>query len=300
MPDVNLPTVSHRLRESWPTLEAAGIAVQWFPAYLDPTPRSFNIHDCLYLSWLVRGRVRHDIGDARIEEGAGSLACVRPGIPHIIVTGDEPVEVVNVYLLPERLALPALPAELRSPLHQLIPVHPGMGNRRDRLLAVSFADPDPLSLTLARLWHEQQSVRPGHLAMVEAIGREFLILVARRLSEVGVHGPADADERLDRACAVLAEHLADEFTLDGLAEAVGLSRFHLARRFRAYTGLSPMAYLMRLRLSEAALLLRAGDEPVVEIAVGCGFKDLGHFSRRFKAMFACTPAAYRRQARPAT
>lgn len=292
---MNRPPIIHHLRERWPSLAAVGIAVQWFPAFSSLAPTHQNVHDCLYLSWLVHGQARHDIGDAQLVEGPGSLACVRPGIPHSIITATaSTIEIVNIYLDPERHALPALPPDLRGPLHRLIPVHAGLGTRRDRLLAVTFSDPAPLSDVLARLWSEQQSERPGHLAMVEALGREFLILVARRLAEVGVRGPADANELLDRACAVLAERLADEVTLDDLAAAVGLSRSHLARRFHAYTGLAPMVYLMNLRLSEAALLLRSSDAPVIEIAVACGFKDLGHFSRCFKAMFASTPAAYRR------
>ena len=95
----------------------------------------------------------------------------------------------------------------------------------------------------------------------------------------------------------LRDHLADNIGVEDIAHAADLSRFHCSRRLLAYTGRPPMAYLMDLRLQEAALQLRGGDEPVVDIAVACGFKDLGHFGRRFKAAFGLSPARYRAAAR---
>jgi len=290
----------HRLRERWPTLAAIGVAVQEFPAFAAHGARSnFNVHDVLYASFLVRGRCWHDIGDQRFAEGAGSLAVVQWDVPHRIDTGGEPVRLWNIYLDPARHALPALPAALRGPVAGLIPIHPGLANRRNRLLACRMADPVAIDALLARMWDEQQAARPGHHAMLEAMLRELLVLIGRQLLATGVHGPAEADPEMERACAWLAEHLADDLAVDDLARATGLSRFHCSRRFLAYAGRTPMAYLMDLRLQEAALRLRGGDEPVVEVAVACGFKDLGHFGRRFKAMFGSSPARYRQSARPA-
>jgi len=214
-------------------------------------------------------------------------------VPHRIDTGGRPVRIFNIYLDPARHALPALPSDLRGAVARLIPIHPGLANRRNRLLACTVADPRPAAALLAGMWEEQQAARPGHLAMLDAMLRQFLVLVGRQLLATGVRGPAEADPAMEGACAWLADHLAEDIGADDLARAVGLSRFHCSRRFLAYAGRTPMAYLMDLRLHEAALRLRAGDEPVVEVAVACGFKDLGHFGRRFKAMFGVPPARYR-------
>lgn len=291
----------HRLREQWPSLAAIGVAVQRFESFSASAAGGespFNAHDVLYASYLVRGRCAHDIGDQRLDERAGSLAVVQWDVPHRIDTGGRPVSLWNIYLDPARHALPGLPATLRGAVSRLIPVHAGFANRRNRLLACSMDDPRTLDALLLRMWDEQQSARPGHLAMLEAMLRELLVLVGRQLLATGVRGPAEADPEMERACAWLAGHLAEEVTVEDLAMAVGLSRFHCSRRFLAYAGRTPMAYLMDLRLQEAALRLRGGDEPVVEVAVACGFKDLGHFSRRFKAAFASPPARYRASTRP--
>ncbi len=290
----------HRLRDRWPTLAAIGVAVQGFPAFCTPSgPIPFNAHDVLYASFLVRGDCRHDIGDQQLEESSGSLAVVQWDVAHRIVTDDRPVAIWNIYLDPARHALPALPSELRGAVAQLFPVHPGFAHRRNRLLACTMADPAPLASLLARMEEEQLASRPGHHAMLESMLREVLVLVGRQLLATGVRGPAEADEGMERACVWLAEHLGDEIGVDDLARAVGLSRFHASRRFLAYTGRTPMAYLMDLRLHESALRLRSGDESVVAVAVACGFKDLGHFGRRFKTAFGNSPARYRAAAQTA-
>jgi len=77
-----------------------------------------------------------------------------------------------------------------------------------------------------------------------------------------------------------------------LEAVTGLSRYDLARQFRAMCGTSPYRYLLMRRLDLARELL-AGGRSLVEIALEAGFADQAHFSRMFKATFGITPARYR-------
>jgi len=77
-----------------------------------------------------------------------------------------------------------------------------------------------------------------------------------------------------------------------LEVATGLTRYALARQFRAMHGTSPYRYLIGRRLDLARLRLR-GDQPLVDVAGGTGFADQAHFTRAFKATFGLTPARYR-------
>lgn len=291
--------IRHRIRDLLPTVRAIGVGVQRFADYRCDLAAgaSHHAHDVFYLSYLVSGACHHDIGDQRFAEGPGSLAAVQWDVPHLIDTGGAPVAVFNLYLDPARHPLPALPAELRGALARLIPPTPAFANRRNRLLRCAFADPRPLAEVLTRMHDEQQTQRPGHLAMLAALLAEALVLIARQLLATGIRGPAEIDAEVERAIAFMAGHLADDLDAETVARAAGLSRFHCSRRFQAYAGRPPMAYLMDLRLQEAALRLRGGDEPAVEVAVACGFKDMGHFGRRFKAAFGVSPARYRDGAR---
>ncbi len=77
-----------------------------------------------------------------------------------------------------------------------------------------------------------------------------------------------------------------------LEGVTGLSRYDLARQFRAMCGTSPYRYLLLRRLNFARQQL-VQNRSLVEVALEAGFADQAHFSRLFKATFGITPARYR-------
>ena len=74
-----------------------------------------------------------------------------------------------------------------------------------------------------------------------------------------------------------------------MAEAAAVSQRHLERVFFEVCGLSPMAYLLELRLRHASLLLRGTSKTVAEIAGECGFEDPSYFARVFKRKYGAPP-----------
>ncbi|MET8849091.1 AraC family transcriptional regulator [Amycolatopsis sp. NPDC004625] len=113
-----------------------------------------------------------------------------------------------------------------------------------------------------------------------------------------VPGPEPARGLSDRQFAsvrdLMAERLAEPVPLADLAALAGLSVSQFSRRFKARTGLPPHRYLLRLRVEQAGLLLRTGDDPIAEIAVRCGFSHQEHLTRVLRAQLGTTPAALRR------
>jgi AraC-like DNA-binding protein len=88
-------------------------------------------------------------------------------------------------------------------------------------------------------------------------------------------------------------HYAEPLTLTGLAALVGMSRFHLVRRFRTVYGETPIRYLTRRRIERAQDLLRHANLTVTEVCMLVGFTSLGSFSARFTALVGESPVAYR-------
>lgn len=99
---------------------------------------------------------------------------------------------------------------------------------------------------------------------------------------------------LDRARRFIEEHFADNFTLEDLAHAAELSRFHLVRAFVAEFGLPPHAFQLRLRLERGRLLLGNGQHASA-VASELGFADQSHFARHFVNAYWVSPGAYRNQ-----
>jgi len=82
-----------------------------------------------------------------------------------------------------------------------------------------------------------------------------------------------------------------------LEMVTGLTRYDLARQFRAICGTSPYRYAVMRRLDLARESLAHGT-PIAEVAIEAGFADQAHFSRIFKATVGITPARYRSLRRP--
>jgi transcriptional regulator GlxA family with amidase domain len=85
-------------------------------------------------------------------------------------------------------------------------------------------------------------------------------------------------------------------SLASLAVVAGMSRSSFAKAFVAAFGMTPMTYVLRVRLRHGAELLRGGAGPIKVVASGAGFASRSHFSRAFKAVYGLDPSAYRKQA----
>ena len=69
------------------------------------------------------------------------------------------------------------------------------------------------------------------------------------------------------------------------------------RRWTAATGLSPIAYVQRLRIEDAKRRLERTDAPIEEISWQVGYEDPAFFRRLFKRTTGLAPGAYRRRFR---
>lgn len=96
-----------------------------------------------------------------------------------------------------------------------------------------------------------------------------------------------------RARDYLHDNLADNISLDRLAELSGASQFRLIRGFKRLFGLPPHAYQTQLRVRRAKELIAAGM-PLAHAAAETGFADQSHLSRHFKRMLGVSPGSYRR------
>ena len=98
-----------------------------------------------------------------------------------------------------------------------------------------------------------------------------------------------------RATAIVEDHIADsEFSVEQLAELLGMHRSNLTRRLSAATGLTPLAFIRRVRLLRARHLIEQGRMMVSEAAYAVGYNSPKLFTRQFKEEFGITPSELHR------
>ena len=89
----------------------------------------------------------------------------------------------------------------------------------------------------------------------------------------------------------LQTHVTEPVSIEDLARMTALSGCHLISAFRYEFGLPPHAYHLRLRLAAACEALARGMA-VASVAYEYGFADQSHLSRKFKAVYGVSPAAW--------
>src|SRR5690606_14739084 len=91
----------------------------------------------------------------------------------------------------------------------------------------------------------------------------------------------------------LPDHLAEDLSVDRLAERAAMSPRTFARAFRAETGITPAAHVEALRVEAARRLLETSDLTVAEVARRVGMSRAETLHRAFVRRTGTTPAAYR-------
>ena len=102
-----------------------------------------------------------------------------------------------------------------------------------------------------------------------------------------------SSEHVKKALTYIRKNIARPITLDAVADHVGISKFHLAREFRDFTGSTIIDTVNLIRCAEARQLIEGGMR-VCQAANACGYENLSYFSRTFKKLFNRCPSAFSR------
>ena len=103
-----------------------------------------------------------------------------------------------------------------------------------------------------------------------------------------------ADRQIGPAISAMHEDLAQQWTLQTLAEHSAMSRSAFAQRFKETVGSSAMDYLTRWRMLMAADRLAHSNDSIARIAPAFGYDSESAFSTAFKRVMGCSPRQYAR------
>ena len=132
-------------------------------------------------------------------------------------------------------------------------------------------------------------------APLEELQRDEIIAgLAQALAQADASIARPAMPPACRRAVDLARALLDEsrtVTSAELEALTGLSRYALARHFRACLGTSPHRYLTMRRLDRVRASIRKGV-PLADAALACGFADQSHMTRQFKQAYGVSPGRF--------
>jgi AraC family transcriptional regulator len=167
-----------------------------------------------------------------------------------------------------------------------------------RLRDISAFTDAALSSLMERV-REELMRRHASPLFLEGLAQAIAIHLARNYAETSQESPSGSPSlpgyKLRQITDWMAEHVAEDFTLDRLAEQAGLSKFYFNRLFKSAMKMSPSRYHMTLRMDEAKRLLRESKKDVMSIALDVGYASPSHFAQLFRRETGLSPSDYRRQ-----
>ena len=156
-------------------------------------------------------------------------------------------------------------------------------NEKEQLAAISI---------LEKMRQEKLNFSPGHEGAMLAHFYLLLIHVMRH-AKIRSDKVNSATFRISQTIRYM-EHNSDQpLSLQQLCNYVHMSESSFRHHFRHLTGLSPIDYLIKLRLRRSALMMFHSDQPISNIALIAGFSDGNYFARKFKQIFQVSPRDFR-------
>jgi len=270
---------------------------------------------CLMFHVVTSGECRVELegGEQRLLQ-AGDFALIPHGRGHLLKSDPE-ATARNIFDLPRQLI---------SPRYELL--NYGGGGEETHVICGAVRVEDPAAQrvverlpemivmqtntpenewllgTIRLMMAEAREMRPGGDTVITRVS-DILVVQAIRywlendpLAKTGWLG-ALQDSRIGKAIALIHRFPTHPWTVQGLAEAVGVSRSAFAARFTSLVGETPMQYVREWRFRIASNWLVDTDLSIAEMAEKLGYQSEAAFNRAFKAFVGQTPGAKRRGGR---
>jgi len=166
------------------------------------------------------------------------------------------------------------------------------------------SDKAAMRWSLERMREELRDPQPGGSLIAQQLAYMMLVQALRlHLADAATGGVgwlfALADKQMNAAITCMHDDAAHRWTLQELAECVGMSRSIFALRFKETVGSTPMEYLTRWRMLLAGDRPKNSDESISAIGLSLGYESESAFRKAFRGVMGCSPREYSRGHDPA-
>ncbi|MEM8500950.1 MAG: AraC family transcriptional regulator [Pseudomonadota bacterium] len=146
--------------------------------------------------------------------------------------------------------------------------------------------------------HEAAKLEPGAHAVIDRLAEIILIQVIRATLDASTEDipflAVFTDPRLNRALSAVHSNPADDWSVERLGKIAGMSRSSFSNRFSELTHMTPLQYVIFVRLQRASRLLLETDAALIAVAEQIGYQSEAAFSQAFKKQYGMRPGEFRR------
>ena len=166
---------------------------------------------------------------------------------------------------------------------------------RGEKIIYSGTSPD-FQWLFGQIIQELQLCRKQYDEMLTLLLRNIFILIRRSL-EINTNFTDTMEKEVSYAIYYFRDNFNKEINVDEYAQSLNISVSWFIRCFRQITGMTPLQYVINLRISNAQMLLETSDYTISQIAESVGYENALYFSRLFHKQTGISPKEYRKKSK---
>ena len=129
---------------------------------------------------------------------------------------------------------------------------------------------------------------------MEASKELYILMLDLLAYRDGLYHKESSMQKFGPVVEYMEKYFSEEITLEELAEKADVSISYFCRKFKSVYFMSPLQYLIQLRINHAKkLILQFPQMSIKEIALHCGYRDVSYFTAEFKRNTGVVPTVYR-------
>ena len=245
---------------------------------------------------ISRGQGIHYINNNLVDAKAGDVFIIPPHIAHGYVGGNG-FDVFHLILSDAFMNKYIADLQQLPSFYKLFGVEPLMRGKTNYPLHLSLSKED-LSQAINLLFeiaryinynNPTESLIRSNLAMA-SIG---LLCNAYSTSYPNTYVTSAEDSDLMDSISYIHERYYEKITIEHLMQIAHMSRTSYIKKFKEICRMSPAAYITKIRIESAAVMLLNTSLSVSEIAYKTGFYDASHLTKSFEIHYSMTPMEYK-------
>ncbi len=286
-----------------PTIDASRFYnILDFPLYIDWQQKehkncSMHDHSCVELVIARVGTADHISRFSKLHVSRGDVFVIPQGERHRYENTDN-FYIVNVLFQLDALAIPLRDAYVFPGYGPLFASPEKFAHENNSLPFIHLNDEDfdaTMSL-LTKMTREHEREEGRSRFYMTGMFMELIVILSRAFKEATPH-IMRTHEGLEKAMKFMRQNIKHNICVSDITHTAGMSATSLTRAFRTATGDSPIGYLIKMRVAEAADLLRNSDLNMTEIAAETSFSDSNYFTKTFFRETGLTPTGFRKKIR---
>lgn len=254
-----------------------------------------NRHDFYEMVYMKKGNAVFEVSGQAAPIGPNDIIIIKPHQSHKFVVKSE----VNCEFIVLYFKFTGQMGDEHSDVSLEDFLNFVRGKESGPFIALKVSQKNEIITILNRILRERENADIGSEFLNHLLIMELFVLISRVLKMEWENSIKNKSPKLKELIEVSVKYINNNFerdiSLGDIAHYVFLSPSYFIRAFKEEMGISPINYLLKVRIQRAKELLEETDHKISDIALSVGFSNQQRFNEIFKKYVKITPLQYRKQ-----